>query len=101
MKTIKLSPETLAKRRRHKELLLQQGEQMKIAINNDWKPETEKPAPYKAVLLALIGGGDFTAGHWADRADCWIGYAYNQSPPTYRLDDWTVDPLGRNKSAKG
>lgn len=55
----------------------------------DWKSKAEKPEPYKPVFLALLGG-DFTTGHWADKAGCWIGYAYNQSPPIYRLDNWAV-----------
>lgn len=49
-----------------------------------WKPKTEKPEAYTPVFLALLGG-DFTTGHWAEKAGCWIGYAFNQSPPTYRL----------------
>jgi hypothetical protein len=55
----------------------------------DWKPESEKPEAYKIVLLALAGD-DFTTGHWAKGADFWIGYAYNQSPPIYRLAQGSV-----------
>lgn len=50
----------------------------------NWKPETEKPQPYQAVLLALLGG-DITTGHWAEMTNAWVGYAFNFSPPTYRL----------------
>lgn len=49
----------------------------------------EKPPSYKPVIIALIND-DYTTGHWAEPANRWIGYAFNQSPPTYKLSDGAV-----------
>jgi len=56
-----------------------------------WETETEKPEPYKTVLLALVGD-DFTTGYWADRFRLyrWMGYAFDRSPPIYRLAKGSV-----------
>ena len=54
-----------------------------------WNLESNKPEPYKTVLLRLIGD-DFTTGWWADKAGHWVGLALNQSPPTYQLEDACV-----------
>lgn len=55
----------------------------------DWKPETKKPRPYKTVLLTLVGD-DFTTGYWAFKADRWMAYAFDRSPPVYRLAKGSV-----------
>lgn len=57
-----------------------------------WHPAETKPKYYELpVLLALIND-DYTVGHWGalGSSDCWIGYAFNQSPPFYVLDDGVV-----------
>ncbi len=55
----------------------------------NWKPEQEKPQAYQTVLLALVGD-DLTTGYWASTAKCWMGYAFNQSPPMYKLEEGAV-----------
>jgi hypothetical protein len=89
MKTTKLSPPALARRMAQKALLRRQAAALSPIKTFAWQPEAEKPEPYRAVLLALTGG-DFTTGHWASEVPCWIGHAFNQSPPTYRLDEGSV-----------
>jgi hypothetical protein len=54
----------------------------------NWKSETEKPPAYETVLLAL--GDDFTTGYWAEKAQRWIGFAFDRSPPIYRLANGSV-----------
>lgn len=63
--------------------------QLKRGQTNNWNTEQQKPEPYRQVLLDL-DDGDYTTGHWASKAGHWIGYAFNQSPPTYRLADGAV-----------
>lgn len=55
-----------------------------------WISEKTKPPAYEPVFLALTRD-DYTTGHWASKANHWIGYALNQTPPTYILDEGLDD----------
>lgn len=50
---------------------------------------TSEHIAYEPVFLALTRD-DYTTGHWAPSASCWVGYALNQSPPYYTLEDGAV-----------
>lgn len=57
-----------------------------MSATSAWFPASEKPQPYKTVLLEVFDG--WTTGWWADKAGEsgeWIGLALNQSPPVFRL----------------
>lgn len=48
-----------------------------------------KPEDFKPVLLQL-SGGEYTTGWYSSQAGAWIGLAYNQSPPVYRMEAGAV-----------
>lgn len=54
-----------------------------------WISEKTKPQAYEPVFLALTCD-DYTTGHWASKVGHWIGYALNQTPPIYVLEEGAV-----------
>jgi len=54
-----------------------------------WQSENVKPPDFQTVFLYLIGD-DVTTGWYSSKADSWIGLAFNQSPPTYKIEPGAV-----------
>jgi len=74
----------------------------------DWQPAETKPVPYQTVLIELAGSVVYTTGHWAVNATppAWVGFAGNQSPPYYRIEDgfvrrWRYIQAARLEAATG
>lgn len=65
-----------------------------------WITVKIKPPAYEPVFLALTRD-DYTTGHWASKVGHWVGYALNQTPPIYVLEEGAVKYWAAIEPPKG